>query len=293
MKVGLVLPQAEMAGTGAEVVAFCQRIEQLGYSHLLTYEHILGADSTSRPGWPGPYDHRDPFLEPLLLFAHLAPQTTLDFTTGVLVLPQRQTALVAKQIATLEVLAPGRTRLGVGIGWNRVEYDSLGQRFDSRGARLEEQIPLLRRLLTEPVVDFSGRFDIVNRAGISPLPPAPPPIWIGTGSAPAALDRVGRLADGWIPTPDIFPGHGLEEAVLQIRRAAEGAGRASEDIGFEGHVSFAHRDSEKLAQQLSAWQQSGATSVVVNLMRAGAGWPEDHIAMAETAAEVGRAVTIL
>ena len=177
-----------------------------------------------------------PFLEPLVLFAYLARACNLELVTDVLVLPQRQTALVAKQIATLALLAPGRVRLGVGIGWNAVEYQALGIDFSHRAARMEEQIPLLRRLWTEPSVDHAGTSEVVDAAGIAPLPPGPVPIWIGCGTATPALARVGRLADGWLPLPPVQPGRGFEPAWLACGPQPPTPVAIPDALGLEGSV---------------------------------------------------------
>ncbi|WP_225438699.1 LLM class flavin-dependent oxidoreductase [Candidatus Frankia nodulisporulans] len=296
VRLGAVLPQAEIrpSDPGA-VVAFTQGLEAAGYVDLLVFEHVLGADSASRPGWTGYYDHTVPFLEPLVLFAHLGALTSLSFMTDVLVLPQRQTALVAKQTATLDVLlgagagagtgagggsagtGGGRLRLGVGIGWNEVEYDALGVAFRSRARRLEEQIPLLRALWTQPVVAHAGAFDTIDRAGIEPRPPSGAiPIWVGCGDAPAALERVGRLADGWIPHPALGDGERLAAAWALVRSAARDAGRDPETVGLQGHVVLRGGTPAQAAGRLGRWLELGASHIAVNTLEAGLAWPQAH-----------------
>ena len=199
MQVGVVFPQTEIGSDPGAIREYAQAAEALGYRHILAYDHVLGAGLANRPDWRGPYNSATPFHEPFVLFAFLAGLTrALEFVPGVIILPQRQTALVAKQAAALSVLSGGRLRLGVGIGWNPVEYQALGESFSNRGARLEEQIAVLRALWAEPVVRFAGRWHTIDDAGINPLPPRPIPLWIGA-SADAALDRAGRLGDGWFP----------------------------------------------------------------------------------------------
>jgi len=289
MRLGAVFPQAEFRDIdGDEVAAFVQRLEGAGYDHLLVFDHVLGADSATRPGWTGAYDHRDPFLEPLVLFAYLARACTLEFVTDVLVLPQRQTALVAKQAATLELLAPGRIRLGVGIGWNDVEYEALGADFAVRAARLDEQILLLRRLWTEPTVDHAGISDVVRRAGIVPLPPRPLPIWVGSGPDPRAVARVGRLADGWLPVPQLQPEFGFEDAWRAVRDAAAGAGRDPGAIGLEGHVRARAEDLDRVRARVERWRDAGAGAVAVNTLRSGARWPAGHLDVLLQAADLLR-----
>jgi probable F420-dependent oxidoreductase len=182
MRVGAVFPQTELGGDVGAVRAYGQGVEDLGYRHVLAYDHVVGADPAVHTGWDGPYDIDTTFHEPFVMFGYLAAATTaLEFVTGVIILPQRQIALVAKQAAEVDLLTQGRFRLGIGIGWNAVEYDALGEDFSTRGARSEEQIELLRRLWTERSVTFDGRFDSFKGAGIAPLPVQRPiPVWIGT-----------------------------------------------------------------------------------------------------------------
>ena len=278
LRLGAVLPQAEMRPSEPGAVRlFAERLERAGFDHLLVYDHILGADSRSRPEWTGYYDHTDPFLEPMVLFAFLGATTRLELVTAVLVLPQRQTALVAKQAATLDVLIEGRLRLGVGIGWNDVEYAGLGVPFRTRARRMEEQIGLLRRLWTAEAVSCAGEFDSVDRAGIKPLPAQRPiPIWIGCGDAPTALDRVGRLADGWIPHPNIGEGRRLEAAWRAVRVAAERAGRDPGAIGLQGQVRLRKSGTAGARAGLERWTELGATHVAVNTLEAGLSWPDGH-----------------
>jgi probable F420-dependent oxidoreductase len=289
MRLGAVFPQAEFTRVdGDDLVAFTQRLEGAGYDHLLAFDHVLGADSSVRPGWAGPYDHRDPFLEPLVLFAYLARACNLELVTDILVLPQRQSALVAKQVATLELLAPGRLRLGVGIGWNAVEYEALGIDFHSRAARLEEQIALLRKLWREPTVSHAGIHDTVDAAGIAPLPQRGVPIWLGSGTDTRAVRRVGRLADGWLPLPQVQPGFGLEAAWQDVRAAAIDAGRDPGQIGLEGHVRVRVDDLDRVRDRAARWTDAGAEALAVNPLRAGARWPGGHLEVLLRAAELLR-----
>jgi probable F420-dependent oxidoreductase len=184
--IGVVFPQTEIEPDAAAIGAYARGVEQLGYRHLLAYDHVLGADPVVHAPWTRPYDVNTVFQEVFVLFGYLAGITKLHLITGVLILPQRQTVLVAKQAAQVDVLTGGRLRLGVGIGWNTVEYEALGKTFRDRARREEEQIELLRRLWTEPSVSFAGEFDSVTGAGLNPLPVQRPiPIWIGGRSAPA------------------------------------------------------------------------------------------------------------
>ncbi len=199
MKFGVVFPQTQLGADPAVLRDFVQAAEGMGYHHLLAYDHVLGANP-QREGWEAdrPYTYQDMFHEPFTLFSWMAALTeSIGFMTGVLILPQRQTALVAKQAAQLDLLSSGRFRMGIGVGWNAVEYNSLGMDFATRGARVEEQIMILRQLWTRELVDIDGRFDKIDDAGINPLPEQPIPIWIG-GTADVVLQRTARISDGWV-----------------------------------------------------------------------------------------------
>ncbi|HZO63234.1 MAG TPA: LLM class F420-dependent oxidoreductase, partial [Gaiellaceae bacterium] len=224
MRLGVVFPQTEIGADPGGVRAYAQGVEEIGYTHLLAYDHVLGADASSRKDWAGPYTAEHQFHEIFVLFGYLAAVVPkLELVAGVLVLPQRQTALVAKQAAAIDVLSGGRLRLGVGLGWNHVEFEALGEEFSDRGRRSEEQIEVLRRLWTEPVVDFEGRWHRIPAAGINPLPVQRPiPIWIG-GSAEAAIRRTARLADGFFPQRPLEGGWAA--TIDRLRSWAEEAGR--------------------------------------------------------------------
>ena len=200
MRIGVTFPQIEFGNDPVAIRDYAQTIEGLGYTHFLAYDHVLGADASVRPGWSGSYASQNPFHEVFVLLGYLAALTTsLELVTGVLILPQRQTALVAKQAAEVDVLSGGRLRLGVGVGWNEVEYEGLDKDFSNRGARSEEQIALLRALWTSPVITFDGQWERIDAAGINPLPVQRPiPIWIG-GYAEATLRRVGRVGRWLVP----------------------------------------------------------------------------------------------
>ena len=276
MRLGVVFPQTEIGTDPIAARDYAQAAESLGYDHLLAFDHVLGANADSRPGWSGAYRHTDSFLEPFLLFAHLAAVTErLELVTGVIILPQRQTTLVAKQTATLDVLSGGRLRLGVGIGWNTVEYEALGQNFHNRGLRSEEQVEVLRRLWTQELVSYEGRWHKITDAGLNPLPVQRPiPVWFG-GRAEPLLRRVARIGDGWFPLfqPDA-------EGVATVERMkgyARDAGRDPVDIGIESWVSIGDRRPEDWLADAQAWKSAGATHVSVNTMRAGLSSPDAHI----------------
>jgi probable F420-dependent oxidoreductase len=283
MRIGVVFPQTEIGGDVGAVRAYGQRVEELGYRHVLAYDHVLGADPAAHAGWQGPYDVTTTFHEPFVLFGFLAGITSLEMVTGIIILPQRQTALVAKQAAEVDLLTGGRFRLGIGLGWNRVEYEALGQDFATRGRRAEEQVDLLRRLWTEPSVTFQGRFDRVIGAGLAPMPVQRPiPVWFGAQSEPA-YRRVGRLGDGWFP--QVRPGPQLDQARGVVGQAAREAGRDPAVIGMEGRISW-RGDPGKLAEHAASWRDAGATHLSVNTMGSGLGTVDDHLAALETAAGV-------
>jgi probable F420-dependent oxidoreductase len=284
MEIGATLPQTEIGSDPAAIKDYAQAAEQLGFSHILVYDHVVGANP-QRPGWEGwrrPYTFETPFHEPFVLFGFLAAVTErVGLTTGVIILPQRQTVLVAKQAAAVDVLSRGRLRLGVGVGWNEVEYEALGMDFATRGRREAEQIRLLRRLWTDPLVTFAGAFDRITDAGINPMPiQRPIPIWIGGAQNPAAatdvvLRRIGRLADGWMLVGPAGP-H-VAESWARIRAFAEAAGRDPSTLGLEGGLRYGDGDLDRIREDLETWRRLGAGRVCVNTMGAGLRTPADHV----------------
>jgi probable F420-dependent oxidoreductase len=279
MRIGVTFPQTELGGDAGAVRAYGQRVEELGFSHILGYDHVLGADPEVHQGWAGPYDIRTTFHEPLVMFGYLAAvTTTLELVTGVIILPQRQTALVAKQAAEVDLLSGGRLRLGIGLGWNAVEYEALGEDFSDRGRRSEEQVEVMRRLWTEPSVTLAGRYHTITGAGLAPLPVQRPiPVWFGAAS-PRAYERAGRLGDGWFPM--MAPGPALEEARVAVQRAAVAAGRDPATLGMEGRVDFS-RGRDRVAEELAAWSAAGATHISINTMGAGLGGVDGHLTALE------------
>ncbi len=272
--VGVVYPQTELRGDPEAVGRIGRAVEELGFDHLLAYDHVLGAVHADRkPPLTGPYTEHDPFHDPFVMFAYLAGITErIGFATGVLILPQRQTALVARQAADVDLLSGGRLRLGVGIGWNWVEYQALGEDFHTRGTRQEEQITLLRRLFTEPVVDFSGRFDRVDRAALVPKPKRSIPIWLG-GFSEAAFDRGARLADGFM-----FSSSHTDESIdgwTQLRDRVSAQGRSVDDFG--GELVIRSRDLDQLAADIDAWRNVGGSHVSVVTMGLGLDSVEGHL----------------
>ncbi|MGH3302513.1 MAG: LLM class F420-dependent oxidoreductase [Streptosporangiaceae bacterium] len=284
MNIGVVFPQTEIGADPGAIRAYTQRVEELGFTHLLAYDHVLGADPAVHAGWSGPYDVDTTFHEPFVLFGYLAGFTSLELVTGIIILPQRQTALVAKQAAEVDLLTGGRFRLGVGLGWNAVEYDALGKNFADRGRRMAEQVELMRLLWTERTVTFDGAYETVTGAGLAPLPVQRPiPVWFG-GQSHRAYVRVGRLADGWFP--QMPPDSRLDEARQVIATAAEEAGRDPAAIAMEGRVSW--RGAERLVDHVGRWQAAGASHLSINTMGAGLGSVDGHLkALADAAEALG------
>jgi probable F420-dependent oxidoreductase len=276
MKFGVIFPQTEIGSDPAAVRDYAQAAESLGYEHLVVYDHVIGANPASRPGWTPPYTHMDNFHEPFVLFGYLLGATQkIELATGIVILPQRQTVLVAKQAAEVDVLSNGRLRLGVGIGWNPVEYEALGENFNDRGKRSEEQIEVLRLLWTKELVTFKGRWHTITDAGIKPLPVQRPiPIWFG-GNAEPVLRRVGRLGDGWFPLAE--PGEKVRAMIEKVKGYAKEAGRDPTAIGIEGRVSVGGGDPEKWRAAVSAWKALGATHLSVNTMKAGLSGAAGHV----------------
>jgi len=275
MKLGIALGANALPSDPRAARDLAQAAESLGLSRLIAADHVLGADPDRPGGWKGPYTHEHLWHEPMVLFGYLAAQTErIELMSGIVILPQRQTALVAKQAAELDVLSGGRFLLGVGVGWNEVEYQALGQPFNRRGARMDEQIALMRALWSRPTVSFEGRFERVSRAGLNPLPPRGDiPIWMG-GHSDAALDRVGRLGDGWYPLFDdpalVAPGR------ERIATAARAAGRDPDAIGVQARVVLGNDVDAQIAAA-QRWRDAGVEMLLLGTAP-GVSEPDQHIA---------------
>jgi probable F420-dependent oxidoreductase len=282
MQIGVVFPQTEIGESREALRTYATGVEALGLAHILAYDHVLGADPVEHSPWSGPYDVDTMFHEPFVLFGYLSAICSVELVTGIIILPQRQTALVAKQAAEVDILTGGNFRLGVGLGWNTVEYEALGKDFQSRGRRISEQVQLIRRLTSERSINFKGVHETVNGAGISPLPiQRPIPIWFGANS-PAAWRRAGQIADGWFP--QVQPGAGLEEAKLVVDEAASAAHRDPASIGMEGRLTIDPSNLDELERGLAAWQRAGATHVSLNTMRLGLTGVDAHLEVLAAAA---------
>jgi probable F420-dependent oxidoreductase len=279
LRLGVVFPQLEIGNDPIVIRDYAQAAEALGYDHLLIYDHVLGANRKTHGGLNGPYRHDNNFHEPFVLFGYLAGLTkTLELVTGILILPQRQTALVAKQAAEIDVLSTGRLRLGIGIGWNYVEYEALGEDFSNRGRRSEEQIEVMRALWTKDLVTFSGRWHSITDAGINPLPVQRPiPVWFG-GYDDRLLRRIGRMGDGWIiASGDTMPADPITSAMDKVRTYTREAGRDPSEMGFEKVLSYGRSSVSELADAVPEWQSTGVTHLSLNTMNAELSKPWDHI----------------
>jgi probable F420-dependent oxidoreductase len=285
MRFGVVYPQIEFPSDHAAIKEYAQTAEGLGYHHIIAYDHVLGANPERLGGWSGPYTFRNQFQEPFVFFAYLAGLTkSIEFTTSVIILPQRQTALVAKQAAELDVLSGGRLRLGVGLGWNAVEYQALSENFHTRGRRIEEQVRLLKLLWTQELVTFDGRWHKVSDAGINPLPiQRPIPIWFG-GHSEQQLQRAAQLADGWMPnyrTPvDAAP------SLQRLQGYLSAAGRTGLPFGLEARLPYGDGSPATWRQLIQGWQGLGVTHISINTMGFGFDRPHQHLAAIEKFAKV-------
>ena len=279
MHYGVVFPQIEIGADPVGCRDFAQAAEGLGFDGLMTYDHVLGADTSVRPGWSDSYQMEDMFHEPFVLFGHLAAVTErIRFVTGILILPQRQTALVAKQAAEVDVLSGGRMTLGIGVGWNDVEFEALGQNFRDRGRRSEEQIEVMRRLWTQESVDFDGKWHRVPAAGINPLPVQRPiPVWIG-GEADPVLRRAARIGEGWLPM-----GKPADNApsLERLRGYLAAEGRGDEPYAIVPVVDLHGQGWDDLARDVEDWRALGATHLYFDGMKVDIGGPAEHIAAIE------------
>ncbi|MFN0094915.1 MAG: LLM class F420-dependent oxidoreductase [Dehalococcoidia bacterium] len=279
MQLGIVFPQLEIGDDPVVIRDFAQAAEAMGFHHILIYDHVLGADRDRPGGFRGPYDKDSTFHEPFVTLGYLAGLTkTIELATGVIILPQRQTALVAKQAAQVDVLSGGRLRLGVGTGWNDVEYEALGEDFHNRGKRQEEQVDLMRALWRDDAISFDGKWHKVTKAGIKPRPKRDIPIWFG-GSAPALVQRIAKQGDGWIPI--MGPNDAAREMIAAIHTAMTAHGRDPQSLGIQAQAQVAGGNPERWAKNASAWQALGATHLGLGTMGAGLPNVEAHLKAAE------------
>lgn len=279
MKLGVVFPQIESPPDPIAIRDYAQAVEGMGFDYILAYDHVLGANPDRPGGWEGrPYRDTDPFQEIFVLFGYWAGlTTTLELAAGVLVLPQRQAALVAKQAAQIDVLSNGRLRLGVGVGWNDVEFEALNESFTNRGKRSEEMIELMQSLWTKPLVTFDGKYHKVSDAGINPLPVQQPlPVWFG-GYADATFRRIAKYGTGWMcgggQTPD-----GAKPVIDKIHSYMEDQGRDPSTLGLDTWLPASKLSSNQWLETAKGWQALGATHVAIETMRCGYENLDQHLA---------------
>ena len=266
MELGAVFPQTEIGDDPAAVRDFAQAVEGMGLSHLLIYDHVVGADPARFGDRQVPYTKDSMFHEPFVTLGYLAAiTTTIELVTGVIILPQRQTVLVAKQAAEVDILSGGRLRLGIGTGWNHVEYEALNENFHNRGKRQEEQVALLRALWANEVVEFEGTWHTVQQAGINPRPQRTLPIWFG-GGHPALIDRAARIGDGWMPQ---VPAAEAAAAVANILDRREAAGQPRAGFGIQVQARLREGDPDGWAETAATWRAAGATHMSATSMNAG------------------------
>ena len=288
MKIGVVFPQTDIESDRVAIRDYAQAVEAMGYTHILAYDHVLGADRERHPNLTGPYGHHDAFHEPFVLFGFLGAATQrVELATGIVILPQRQTALVAKQAAAVDVLSGGRLRLGVAVGWNPVEYEALGEEFRTRGKRIDEQIEVMRALWTKELVTIGASQHRITGAGINPLPiQRPIPIWVG-GHSEAAMRRAARVADGWMWSGNIRPDAEGRKTLEAVHALVASSGRDPASFGIEGRVPLARLSPDQWAADVAGWRaMPGVTHVCVDTMRLGLTKAAQHVEMLRRFAEV-------
>ena len=279
MRIGVVFPQTEIGQDPAVIRDYAQAVESMGYTHILAFDSVVGANPNRPGGWDSQYTYRHAFHEPFVLFGFCAGVTRrIELVTGIVILPQRQTALVAKQAAAVDVLSGGRLRLGIGVGWNPVEFEALGENFKNRGKRVEEQVEVMRRLWTKELVTYQGKWHRVPDAGINPLPVQQPiPVWMG-GDSEVVIRRAARLADGWITLPSFRPGPAGQETVDRIHGLVREAGRDPAAFGIEARMALTKVIAEERANEIAAWRaMRGITHLCVNTMGLGLPGPREHV----------------
>lgn len=275
MEFGAVFPHNEIGTDPGAIKAYAQGVEALGVTHLLIYDHVLGADPDRAGGWQGAYDKNVAFHEPFTTFAFIAAVTEkLEMITTVLILPQRQTVLVAKQAAQVAVLSNNRFRLGIGTGWNKIEYEALNETFTNRGKRQAEQVELMRKLWREDSLTYQSEYHTINGAGINPRPSKPIPVWFG-GSAPALLERCGQIGDGWIPL--MGANDAARECIDTIRSSRAATGRSFEDFGIQAQAQYSGGNPDRWASHAVKWRDIGATHLAIATHNAGPTDVDGHL----------------
>jgi probable F420-dependent oxidoreductase len=278
MQYGIVFPHHEIGSDPGAIKAFVQGAEALGATHLLIYDHVLGADPNRPGGWKNrPYDKDVRFHEPFTTLAFVAAVTErLNLMSAVLILPQRQTVLAARQAAEVDLLSGGRLRLGVGIGWNRVEMEGMGEKFTNRGKRVEEQVEVMRALWTQDVVQFSGKYHQLDHVGINPPPVQRPiPVWFG-GYTDVVFRRAARLGDGMLPSGRLDD---APQRMAAIKGYLAEYGRSLDDFGIDVWLQASNYPEPEWAHFVRTWANLGATHMGLNTMRMGFTTLDQHLAM--------------
>lgn len=283
MKIGAVFPQTEIESDPAVIKDFAQGVEDLGFNHLVAYDHIVGKNTANIPDWNMPYNHESSFQEPLMLYSFLAGVTRqLSFVTGVIILPQRQTTLFAKQAANLDIYCRGRLRLGIGLGWNKVEYDALNEEFGNRARRTEEQIEFLRQCWTEPTFKYKKDFHHMDDGGILPLPiQRPIPLWVGGNSEPA-MKRAARMGDGWMPYG--VSGTEAEPTMQSFHAQVEASGRDPSKVPVEIILFMGTalgdplRSLDEMIEKGHQWRSAGASYLSFDTMSSNFRGIDEHLA---------------
>ncbi|HZB41215.1 MAG TPA: LLM class F420-dependent oxidoreductase [Ilumatobacter sp.] len=288
MQIGAVIPHHQIGTDPGAIRAYAEGAEQLGLDHLMLYDHVLGVDRNRPGGFEGPYDKDVAFHEPFVTFGFIAACTsTVDLVTAVIILPQRQTVLVAKQAAEVAVLSANRLKLGVGVGWNDVEYLALNEDFHNRGRRQEEQVALMRRLWCEDAFSFDGEYHTIAHASILPRPSAAIPVLFG-GSAPALLERCARLGDGWMPLGS--PSDKVEGRITRLKQLRKEAGLPWDGFEIRAQAQYAGGNADKWATHAATWKELGATHLAIATHRADPTDVDGHLArIAEYQAAVSAA----
>ena len=261
MEIGAVFPHNEIGTDPQAIKDYAQGAEELGVTHLLIYDHVLGADRDRPGGFEGPYDKDVAFHEPFTTFAFIAAVTKkLDMITTVMILPQRQTVLVAKQAAELAILSNNRFKLGIGVGWNAVEYTGLNENFKNRGKRQEEQVELMRLLWESEVLEYKGDYHHIDKASINPRPSKSVPIWFG-GGAPQLIERCAHLGDGWIPL--MGPNEAARKTLAAIKEKRESKGLDWDNFGVQAQAQYAGGDAERWNKHAEKWRNLGASHLAI------------------------------
>ena len=261
MKIGAVFPHNEIGTDPGAIKAYAQGVESLGVDHLLIYDHVLGADRDRDGGFEGPYDKDIAFHEPFTTFAFIAAVTSnLKMTTTVMILPQRQTVLVAKQAAELAILSNNRFTLGIGVGWNQIEYVGLNETFTNRGKRQAEQVELMRLLWSHEVLEYKGEYHEIDRASINPRPSTPVPIWFG-GGAPQLIQRCAQQGDGWIPL--MGPNDKAKAMLDDLKTQRTEHGLSWDGFGVQAQAQYTGGNPELWSQHALKWRNLGATHLAI------------------------------